>query len=104
MYFLSFNDTTGDIYMPNSTHNGGGNALVRNALAREQSPGYDYFIFLDDDVHLELVRDPVFFWKSNMEDHPWRRFEDFLDKYKPSIGYPQYSWPQVSPYRGPYSL
>ena len=82
--------------MPNSSHNAGANALVRYATAMEQSPGYDYFIFLDDDVQLSAVNEPKFFWKLHMEDNPWRRFEDFLQKYRPSIGFPQYNrWAQV---------
>ena len=50
IFFLSFVKKTGDIFLPNSTFNQGRNALLRHALAMEQSPGYEYFIFVDDDV------------------------------------------------------
>ena len=96
LFFLTFHQQNGDIFLPNSTFNEGRNALLRHALAMEQESGYKYFIFVDDDVVLENVDDAQYFWKPDMEENPWRRFEDFLEQYSPSMGFGQYfNWEQV---------
>ena len=55
----------------------GRNALLRLALAMEVTPGYDYFVFTDEDVVLENNDDPSHFWKTNMSTDPWVRMEVF---------------------------
>ena len=97
IFFLTFYQKTGNIFLPKSTFNEGRNALLRHALAMEQTPGYEYFIFLDDDVDLVTVKDAEYFWREDMEENPWRRFEQFLQKFAPSVGFAQYShWRQVA--------
>ena len=42
-----------------------------------------------------------------MEENPWRRFQQFLEKFRPSVGFGQYNmWQQIPPSRvtGPVSL
>ena len=91
VYTLTFLEPSGDLYYPNSTHLGGRNALLRYALSMEQGLGYQYFIFVDEDVELRALDTKAYLWKDEMEKHPWRRFEDFLSTFKPKVGFPQYS-------------
>ena len=91
VYTLTFLEPSGDLYYPNSTHLGGRNALLRYALSMERGPGYQYFIFIDEDVELRVVDTKAYAWKDNMKRHPWRRFEDFLSTFQPKVGFPQYS-------------
>ena len=44
----------------------------------EVAPGYDYFVFTDEDVVLENIDEPSHFWKTNMSSDPWVRLEVFL--------------------------
>ena len=44
-------------------------------LTTQVSPGYDYFIFNDEDVQLKNVDNPSFFWKQGMNGNPWVRIE-----------------------------
>ena len=90
-FFLTFYHKTGNIFLPKSTFNEGRNALLRHALAMEQTPGYEYFIFLDDDVDLVTVNEVKHFWREDMEENPWRRFEQFLEKFAPRVGFARYS-------------
>jgi hypothetical protein len=78
-FYLSFwGDGSGDLFFPKSTFQQGRNALVRLALAMEVTPGYDYFVFTDEDVRLENIDDPSHFWKTDMSADPWVRMEVFL--------------------------
>lgn len=63
------------IYFPNSTWGQGRNLLLEKALARQE--GYQYYIFLDDDVR---------FLRGGFSD-----FEAQLVKYKPAIAMPVFS-------------
>ena len=75
-FFLSFSGKgSGDLFFPKSTFQQGRNALLRIALAHEVSPGYEYFIFTDEDVQLQNVENPSHFWKQNMSSNPWVRVE-----------------------------
>ena len=75
-FYLSFsNNGSGDLFFPKSTFQQGRNALLRLALSMEVFPGYDYFVFTDEDVQLENVDDPSHFWKTNMSTDPWVRME-----------------------------
>ena len=91
VFTLTFLEPSGDLYYPNSTHLGGRNALLRYALSLERGSGYQYFIFIDEDVKLVPLGIEAYAWKGDMEKHPWRRFEDFLSTFKPTVGFPQYS-------------
>ena len=91
VFTLTFLEPSGDLYYPNSTHLGGRNALLRYALSLERGSGYQYFIFIDEDVKLVPLGTEAYAWKGDMEKHPWRRFEDFLSTFKPTVGFPQYS-------------
>lgn len=62
------------IYFPNSTWSESRNRLLEVAYAKDD---YEYFIFMDDDITLS---------------EPFSKFEEFLLKYKPAIGYPKYDW------------
>ena len=78
-FYLSFSGSgSGDLFFPKSTFQQGRNALLRLALAMEVSPGYDYFVFTDEDVVLKNIDDPSHFWKANMSNDPWVRMEVFL--------------------------
>ena len=75
-FYLSFaNNGSGDLFFPKSTFQQGRNALLRLALAMEVSPGYEYFVFTDEDVRLKNVNDPSHSWKTNMSTDPWIRLE-----------------------------
>ena len=75
-FFLSFSGKgSGDLFFPKSTFQQGRNALLRIALAHEVSPGYEYFIFTDEDVQLRNVENPIHFWKQDMSSNPWVRIE-----------------------------
>ena len=77
-FYLSFSGAgSGDLFFPKSTFQQGRNALLRLALAMEVTPGYDYFVFTDEDVVLENNDDPSHFWKTNMSTDPWVRMEVF---------------------------
>ena len=91
VFTLTFLEPSGDLYYPNSTHLGGRNALLRYALSMERGPGYQYFIFIDEDVELRVLDTKSYAWKADMQRHPWRRFEDFLSTFQPKVGFPQYS-------------
>ena len=54
-YYLSFTIPSGDIFFSNSSWQQGRNALLRIALAKEVQPGYDYFVFNDEDVRLNII-------------------------------------------------
>ena len=82
IFYLSFGSAgSGDLFFPNSTYQQGRNALLRLALAMEVSPGYDYFIFTDEDVSLENVDDSSHFWKQDMSSDPWIRMEVIMTRY-----------------------
>ena len=90
IFYMSFVTPSGDIFFPNSTFQQGRNALLRLALARQLEPGYDYFIFTDEDATLEVDDKPAARWKEEMAPNPWRRFEEFLQHFQPKIGYGQF--------------
>ena len=89
-FYLSFHTASGDIFFPNSTFQQGRNALLRLALARQLEPGYDYFIFTDEDLTLQVDNNPKASWKQDMAANPWQRFEEFLVNFRPKISFGQY--------------
>ena len=98
----------------------------------EVSPGYEYFVFTDEDVRLENVNDPSHSWKTNMSTDPWVRLEvlvtislflhfhchcigftinyeiftqEFLLKFAPAVGFGRYdNWVQTKNNSGIYSI
>jgi hypothetical protein len=62
------------IYFPNSTWAESRNRLLEVTYLKDN---YEYFIFMDDDITLSK---------------PFTKFEEFLIKYKPAIGYSKYEW------------
>ena len=102
-FYMSFITASGDIFFPNSTFQQGRNALLRLALARQLEPGYDYFIFTDEDLTLQVDNNPKASWKEDMAADPWRRFEEFLGHYQPKISFGQYPSHKV-PLDQPFSL
>ena len=103
-FYLSFRTASGDIFFPNSTFQQGRNALLRLALARQVEPGYDYFIFTDEDAKLQVVDNPKAKWKEPMASNAWQRFEEFLDHFQPKIGFGQYQTQNVSNPDQPFSI
>ena len=132
-FYLSFtNNGSGDLFFPKSTFQQGRNALLRLALAMEVSPGYEYFVFTDEDIRLENVNDPSHSWKTNMSTDPWVRLEvlvtislflhfychcigftinyeiftqEFLLKFAPAVGFGRYdNWVQTKNNSGIYSI
>jgi len=96
-FYLSFKDPSGHLHFPNSSWQQGRNALLRLALTREVSPGYEYFIFTDEDVTLLAVNDTKLFWKPEVPTNPWNRLEEFLLDLRPYGGFGRYDgWRQVS--------
>ena len=81
---LSFKDNCGDTSLPHvryifnssTTWTLGRNLLYRTIMEREQE--YLYYVFLDDDVVLELVEEG--------NSNPWRLFERSLLETQPAIG------------------
>ena len=103
-YYLSFLTPSGDLFFPNSTFQQGRNALLRLALARQLQPGYDYFIFTDEDVTLQVNDDPRARWKEDMAANAWQRFEEFLLHFRPKIGFGQYPSHRVADPNKPVSV
>ena len=120
-FYLSFsNNGSGDLFFPKSTFQQGRNALLRLALSMEVFPGYDYFVFTDEDVQLENVDDASHFWKTSMSTDPWVRMEvpvivlsmcrgtfpqEFLLKFKPMVGFGRYdNWVQTKNSSGVFSI
>ena len=103
-YYLSFLTPSGDLFFPNSTFQQGRNALLRLALARQLQPGYDYFIFTDEDITLRVDNNPQARWKEHMAVNAWQRFEEFLLHFRPKIGFCQYPSHQVANIMQPYSI
>ena len=106
LLYLSFSPPgSGDLYFPNSTFQQGRNALLRLALALEVSPGYNYFIFTDEDVILRSNDDPSHLWREDLSANPWLRFEQFLSDFSPMVGFGDYqSWPQATNTSGVFSV
>ena len=102
-FYLSFRQPSGDLFFPNSTFQQGRNALLRLALAREQPPGYSYFIFTDEDVELKVDNRPKARWRARLPTNPWRRFEEWLLYFRPMVGFAQYGSHGV-PLNRPFSI
>ena len=102
-FYMSFITASGDLFFPNSTFQQGRNALLRLALARQLEPGYDYFIFTDEDLTLKVDDNPKASWKEDMAADPWQRFEEFLEHFQPKISFGQYPSHKV-PLDQPFSL
>lgn len=65
------------LFVPSITWTAGRNLLYQVAWRRSER--YLYYIFMDDDIHLEV--------KSNTtKTNPWRLFEDFLRRVEPAVG------------------
>ena len=104
-FYLSFRTASGDLFFPNSTFQQGRNALLRLALARQLQPGYDYFIFTDEDVTLRVDnQNPQARWKKKMAPNAWQRFEEFLQHFQPKIGHGLYQDYKVANRNQPYSI
>ena len=103
-FYLSFHTPSGDIFFPNSTFQQGRNALLRLALARQVEPGYDYFIFTDEDAKLKVVNNSRTNWTQSMAVNAWERFEEFLHHFQPKIGFGQYGNQKVSNPNQPFSI
>jgi len=105
-FYLSFSGNgSGDLFFPKSTFQQGRNALLRLALAMEVTPGYEYFVFTDEDVVLQNIDDPLHAWKTNMSTDPWVRMEEFLLEFQPTIGFNRYTnWVQTANNSGIFSI
>ena len=71
---------------------GGRNSLLDHAIeraARMPDGGYEYYIFLDEDMQEEVIGDA-----------PWDLFEDWLTQTRPAIGYFTNSAPWQSTHKG----
>ncbi|XP_013386524.1 uncharacterized protein LOC106156010 [Lingula anatina] len=93
--WMTFEDKTGDIYAPGTSHNSGRNVLLNHAVnlaAQMKDGGYLYYIFMDDDLELSVRSDGWVNWKvwSKMASDPYQRFEEFLMYYQPAVGYVRY--------------
>ena len=83
MIFLNYRSNEGtpfDLYFPGSSFLLGRMALYLAARQLEISQGwlYDYFIFVDDDVHFDI---------GNLTS-----FEDFLKQWRPAVAGPSYTY------------
>ncbi|XP_013393055.1 uncharacterized protein LOC106160834 [Lingula anatina] len=93
--WMTFEDKSGDIYAPGTSHNSGRNVLLNHAVnlaAQMKDGGYLYYILMDDDVELSVRSDGQVNWKawSKMASDPYQRFEEFLMYYQPAVGYVRY--------------
>ena len=89
VFFLSYLSKSSDprsVYYPSSSWTQGRNRLLREVIDTE----YQYYIFGDADVLLELTRSGA--RSAPPRQSPWRAFEDFLLSYEPALGCPTYSW------------
>lgn len=87
--FLSWREKSTDprsIFYPSSSWTQGRNRLLKEVISRS----YDYFIFGDGDVQLELTQRGRA--AHPLERNPWRAFEAFLLEREPAIGCPSYDW------------
>ena len=65
--------------------------IGRNILyeaSQKRTTKYLYYIFLDDDVILDIKNSPLDYGKSHVPKsiNPWRKFEEFLLRVKPAVG------------------
>lgn len=81
---LDKNEVKFSIFDPNTTWSSGRNLLLQFLKEQEQQEGkYDYLIFLDDDVRLEIEKKPQL--------DPFRTFEKWLLEWEPAVGVPTQS-------------
>lgn len=73
-------------FYPSSSWTQGRNRLWREAVDLD----YDYFIFADDDLKLELTE--LGRRRNGTAANPWRVFEEFLGEWEPAIGCCAYDW------------
>ncbi|XP_078367091.1 uncharacterized protein LOC144651092 isoform X1 [Oculina patagonica] len=80
------------IFVGESSWNLGRNILY--FVARERIPGYNYYIFLDDDVDLQFN----YFTPQEMKMlTPFRAFEEWLLDYQPAVGVADMPYGQSAP-------
>ena len=65
--------------------------IGRNILyeaSQKRTTKYLYYIFLDDDIVLDIKNSPQDYGKSHVPKsiNPWRKFEEFLLRVKPAVG------------------
>lgn len=87
--FLSWLEKSSDprsIHYPSSSWTQGRNRLLKEVMGRP----YQYFIFGDGDVQLELTRHGHAAGRHGQ--NPWRVFEQFLLEHEPAVGCPAYDW------------
>jgi len=77
---LSFKEETPDtkIFLPNSTWTDARNKLREYAINLPEK--YDYYVFLDNDIK----------FKDLSHEEGFKKFEEYLNTYKPDIGVPNY--------------
>ncbi|XP_013413668.1 uncharacterized protein LOC106176009 [Lingula anatina] len=91
--WLTYRDKTGDIYFPNSTLTEGRNRLLLEAIDRaskRNDGGYLYYLFLDDDLLLRNENDRKRWWREDLPNNPFDRFELFLLDFQPAVGFARY--------------
>ena len=81
--------------------------LKTGKAMRRETYGYTFKELALVDVRLENINNTEYFWKEDMEENPWLRFQQFLEKFRPSVGFGQFDWVQQMPpaeIKGPVSL
>ena len=81
--FVSWRTRSADprgIFYPHSSWTEGRNRLFKEIAGT----GYEYYIFLDDDVEMHV--------RDGRPGNGWRAFEAFLSEYEPAVGVARYMW------------
>ncbi|XP_064630400.1 uncharacterized protein LOC135489132 [Lineus longissimus] len=99
--WLTYKTDSGDLYRPDSTWTTGRNLQLEHAVergSRMSKKGYQYFIFLDDDVTVSF-RYKNRRWKGKGGcdgDDVWICFEEFLLAHEPAVSYPSYRYHHIN--------
>jgi len=81
LYFRNNIENDNEFYFPNSSWSQGRNKLLEFAISKNID--YEYYIFADDDINLQL--------KNGNEDS-FRKLHELLNVYKPAVSFADYWW------------
>lgn len=93
--WLTYADRSGDVHYPKSTWTQGRNRLLDFAMRRAaemRDGGYLYYIFMDGDVLLKPRPEQRYWYRSDLPDNVFDRFEMFLTDWEPAVGSVPFRW------------
>jgi hypothetical protein len=81
LYFRNNIENDNEFYFPNSSWSQGRNKLLEFAVSKNID--YEYYIFADDDINLQL---------KNGNGDSFSKLHELLDVYKPAVSFADYWW------------